>query len=201
MSWKASFYSSIGVQHQKLKMPCQDYAAYNLVNNEIIIGAVADGAGSAKLSHQGAELTVTKTIEYLTSCVDTSQETCVENLTNFDNSQLLTIIVDCLKQKAENENCLLKDLACTLVAFIATPKYLLGIQIGDGFLVIREQQKEEYELVFKPDKGEYANETTFVTSDDALNQMKVKEIKGYYPFICATTNNDRRTRKKQKLLG
>ena len=188
MSWKVSFDSSIGVQHQKLQMPCQDYSAYDLVNNEVIIGAVADGAGSAKLSHQGAELAVTKAIEYLNSYLDNSQETYPENPIKFEPNQLLTTIVDCLNEKAESENCLLKDLACTLIAFIATPKWIIGIQIGDGFLVIREQQKEEYELVFKPDKGEYANETTFVTSDKAITQMKVKEIMGYYPFICAATD-------------
>ena len=38
MSWKASSYSSIGVQHQKLQTPCQDYADYYFVKNEIIIG-------------------------------------------------------------------------------------------------------------------------------------------------------------------
>ena len=188
MSWKASSYSSIGVQHQQQEMPCQDYGGYCLVENDIIIGAVADGAGSAKLSNQGAELVVKKTLEYLTSFLDNSQEIDLQNPITFDHKQLLTTVINSLKKKAKNHNCLLKDFACTLIAFIATPQWIIAIQIGDGFLVIREQEKEDYELVFKPDKGEYANETTFVTSDEAISQMQVEVVKGYYPFICAATD-------------
>ncbi|MEL4897184.1 PP2C family serine/threonine-protein phosphatase [Crocosphaera sp. Alani8] len=198
MSWKASSYSSIGVQHQKLQTPCQDYADYYFVKNEIIIGAVADGAGSAKMSHEGAKLAVTKAIEYLTGYVDNYQENYPEHPINFEQDQLLTTIVDDLKHKAELEDYLLKDLACTLIAFIATPKWVTAMQIGDGFLVIREKEKEDYQLVFEPNKGEYVNETTFVTSDNAMNQMQVEVIKGYYPFICAASDGLEKVAIRQK---
>ena len=198
MIWKASSYSSIGVQHQKLQTPCQDYAAYSLVNNNIIIGGVADGAGSAKMSHQGAKLVVEKAIEYLKSLLDDCQENYPKTPIKVEENQLLKTIIDCLKQKAKNDNCLLKDFACTLIAFIATPKWIIAVQVGDSFLVIREAEKEEYLLVFKPDKGEYINETTFVTSNDAMNQMQVKVVEGYYPFICAASDGLEKVAIRQK---
>ena len=50
------------------------------------------------------------------------------------------------------------------------------------------QEQEEPQLLFPPDKGEYINETTFVTSTDALNGMRVSVRSGKQEFICAATD-------------
>lgn len=47
MAWKAVARSTVGTSHLKQQMPCQDYGDYKVLN-KVIIGAVADGAGSAK---------------------------------------------------------------------------------------------------------------------------------------------------------
>ena len=47
MQWRAIARSTVGTSHIKQQMPCQDYGGYKVLNN-VIIGAVADGAGSAK---------------------------------------------------------------------------------------------------------------------------------------------------------
>ena len=49
-----------GRSHEKVNMPCQD-KTYALFENDVQTIALADGAGSAKLSHFGAE-TVTRCI-------------------------------------------------------------------------------------------------------------------------------------------
>ncbi|WP_339461668.1 protein phosphatase 2C domain-containing protein, partial [Nodularia spumigena] len=72
--------------------------------------------------------------------------------------------------------------------FIATPHWLGAMQIGDGFIVVRPQDSEDYQLLFQPDKGEFANETTFITSKDALAEMQVKVISEPQKFICASTD-------------
>ena len=63
MGWRAIARSSIGTSHKKQQMPCQDYGDYCISNN-VIVGAVADGAGSAKFADIGAKLSV-KTGLYL----------------------------------------------------------------------------------------------------------------------------------------
>ena len=63
MSWKAIARYEVGTSHQKQQLHCQDFAGYCILD-DVIIGAVADGAGSAKYSDIGAELTVEAVLEY-----------------------------------------------------------------------------------------------------------------------------------------
>jgi hypothetical protein len=61
------------------------------------------------------------------------------------------------------------------------------MQIGDGFIVAG-LEGEEHKLLFQPDKGEFVNQTTFVTSPNALDEMQVDVIVGKQKFICASTD-------------
>ena len=79
------------------------------------------------------------------------------------------------------------DLACTLLVVVATPHWVIAMQIGDGFITLRCQEKD-LQLLFSPDKGEYLNETTFVTSATALTAMQVCVRSGKPDFICAATD-------------
>ncbi len=106
-------------------------------------------------------------------------------------SQLFTNIVNqvvtALEAQAANGDYSIDDLACTLLIFVATPNKVAGMQIGDGFITVRYQQQEP-QLLFPPDKGEYINETTFVTSTNALEAMRVVVQTGHPEFICASTD-------------
>lgn len=61
------------------------------------------------------------------------------------------------------------------------------MQVGDGLLVVRSSQGK-YELLFKPDKGEFANETTSVTSAKSLLEMQTCMRNISYQFVCAATD-------------
>ena len=225
MNWKAIVRSAIGTSHQKQDMPCQDYGGYKIIN-QAIIGAVADGAGSAKYSDIGAKLAVNTVLSTITerdistvtelSGLDSVSQT--ENSTklietwnllgktehnssasiavipsphNKKVSQLFTKIVNqvvnVLSEQAENNGYSIDDLACTLLIVIATPDGIAAMQIGDGFITVRYPEKEP-QLLFPPDKGEYINETTFVTSANALEAMRVVVQPGHPEFICASTD-------------
>lgn len=92
-----------------------------------------------------------------------------------------------MQTKALRDSYSVNDLACTLLVFIATPNWISAMQIGDGFIVVHPEE-EEYQLLFPPDKGEFINETTFVTSVNALNDMQVCVKPGKQRFICASTD-------------
>jgi hypothetical protein len=64
VTWKAIECHAIGVSHQKQGMPCQDYGKYQILG-DVIVGAVADGAGSAKHSDLGATLVVESVVNHL----------------------------------------------------------------------------------------------------------------------------------------
>ncbi|WP_427160530.1 PP2C family serine/threonine-protein phosphatase [Aliinostoc sp. HNIBRCY26] len=197
MGWKAITRSATGTSHQSQKMPCQDYGCSRIFN-DVIVGAVADGAGSAKYADVGSKLTVETVIKCFSDINEypENQEEIEQNfsqpLCQAEAEKLFTKIVNGviqeLNEQASKEDYLINDLACTLLVFVATPHWLAAMQIGDGFMVVRPEKSEEYKLLFHPDKGEFANETTFITSKNALQEMKVCVMAEEQAFICASTD-------------
>ncbi|ABA24845.1 conserved hypothetical protein (plasmid) [Trichormus variabilis ATCC 29413] len=196
MGWKAIARSAMGTSHQIQKISCQDYGCYHIFN-DVIVGVVSDGAGSAKYSDIGSKLAVKTVIK------------CFSEINKFPNKQeelekkfsqplstpeveqffikVVAQVLQELENHANNENYSINDLACTLLVFIATPYWLAAMQIGDGFIVVRLQDSD-YQLLFEPDKGEFANETTFLTSKDVIKEMQIKVISGEQSFISASTD-------------
>ncbi len=91
------------------------------------------------------------------------------------------------QEKAEKEQLDINDLATTLLVVLVTSKRLAAMQIGDGFIVFKPLGGN-YQLLFQPDKGEYINETTFVTSSNALEDMQIKVLTEPVAFICVATD-------------
>jgi len=195
MTWKAIAESAIGTSHQRQQIVCQDAGDYVVVGN-ILIGAVADGAGSAKYSDIGSKLAVKSVISYLTAWVKWRRKQFKFRSLKFPISEqeaerifiktLSKVLAD-LNEEAK-KGCALKDLACTLLVVLATPQWIAAMQIGDGFIVIRPEESENYQLLFQPDKGEYTNETTFVTSNNVYNKMRFRIISGNQKFISVSTD-------------
>ncbi|MGB6297717.1 MAG: protein phosphatase 2C domain-containing protein [Rivularia sp. (in: cyanobacteria)] len=198
MPWKATGKSVIGTLHQKYNLPCQDYNNYRIFNeNEIIVGAVADGAGSAQYAEHGAKIAVETVISEITQIVEKlpSGAKLLLDLLESDQNKidlfcctLVQEVQEILAKKAQQLNCSLEELACTLIAFIASPQWIVALQIGDGFLVTRADGETDYRLVFEPDKGEFANQTTFVTSNLAQQTIQIKVLNQKTVFICAATD-------------
>ena len=189
MVWKAVARSRVGRIHQSQKLPCQDHCGYH-ISNDVIVGVVADGAGSAKYSDEGSKLAVKTVLDYFkTINLERGKLSCSRS--EEETRELLTKIVEKvirqLQQTAEEKHCHINDFACTLLVLIATPDWLGAMQVGDGFIVVRSQSSEDYQLLFTPDKGEFVNETTFITSTHALEEMQVK-VMSSPRFIAAATD-------------
>ena len=182
--WKAIACSCIGVLHQQNQLPNQDYADYVIVDETTLIGAVSDGSGSAKYSEEGAQVAVKTSIDYLKN---NATDLTSEEEINTQLIQLVTEVRADLEKKAQELDCRFEDLACTLMVFTATPQRLAAMQIGDGFMVIRPQDND-FELLFTPDKGEYANETYFITAQNAEQNVRMKILEEEVSFICVATD-------------
>jgi len=200
MTWTAINYSAIGTRHQEKGLPCQDYSNYRCYD-DVIIGAVSDGAGSAKHSDVGAKLAVETTLSFLSGTEEFKNYLGIarwlEKRQKVDKPpkdkvirKLATDICDkvlmAMSQQVEKMDCQQEDLDCTLLVFVGTPYWFAAIQIGDGFLVVRSEEGTP-ELIFQPDKGEFANETTFITSSDVLSQLQAKTLPPQ-KFICAASD-------------
>lgn len=165
--WKAVNYEVCGRSHKKTSLPCQDKTIFSSSNNVDII-ALADGAGSAKLSHYGAETVIKAASEFVSNNFDTL-------ISNEDGKQvkieILNYLLDSLKSKSVELLCDLKELASTfLMVAVKEDKFLIS-HIGDG--VIGYLKSGELKIASKPENGEFANTTTFVTSKDAISTMKL----------------------------
>ncbi|MBF2055955.1 MAG: protein phosphatase 2C domain-containing protein [Cyanobacterium sp. T60_A2020_053] len=190
--WKAIAHCAIGSAHHHTQQPCQDYSNFALLTSDVIVGAVADGAGSALHSAEGAGVAVETALSYF-------RKLCQQKGLNGNSHppklpqakdhfiNLLNEILINIDKKAEDLNCSDQDLACTLMVFVATPQWLLAMQIGDGFMVYKTSDGD-LNLIFDADKGEYINETTFVTSSNAVAEMQVKILETKPYFLCASTD-------------
>lgn len=195
MAWRAIVHSAIGTRHQQKQLPCQDYGGY-VIQANTLIGAVSDGAGSAKFSDIGAQLAVKTALDTLEQREDHWSDIAFETI-NADAqtlfAEMVEAVVTVLRAEAETGDYSLRELGCTLLSFIATPHWLACMQIGDGFIVTQAEQHQaeqmdSFELLFEPSKGEYINETVFVTSDHAVEQMQVAVRADHHPFVCAATD-------------
>lgn len=159
-----------GRGHIESNTPCQDKTFSEHGNNVYAI-SLADGAGSASLSHFGAE-SATKFI-------------CLDMIQNFDvyyNNQngvevkqiLIEKLLENIKNKSAELQCDITELASTLLfVAIKNNKFILG-HIGDG--VIGYLKNDELKVASHPENGEFTNTTFFTTSHNAIATMKL--IKG-----------------------
>ena len=157
--WRFFQCAVAGRGHERRGIPCQD-KTYRFQYNGVNTVALADGAGSAKLSHLGASRI--------------SEFTCKEMAEHFDcyyanengeavKKYLISLFLDELGNLAEIKDCSIDDLASTIL-FVAekNEKFIIG-HIGDG--VIGYTKNNELKIASYPHNGEFTNTTMFVTSD------------------------------------
>jgi serine/threonine protein phosphatase PrpC len=197
MGWRSLSRSAIGTRHQRHNLPCQDAGGHRSFG-DVVIGAIADGAGSAPHSDIGATLAVKSTLDYLSKVETWLQPTQNPGWPTLKQppsqgqlkrmfERTLTKVRHNLQQQATQNGYELETLASTLLGFVATPHWIAAMQIGDGFIVV-STHAQAHQLMFMPDKGEFVNQTTFVTSSSAHQDLQVKVISDTPQFICAATD-------------
>ena len=191
--WLTVSTSVIGTSHTESGIPCQDASTVRVHGNSVI-GVSADGAGSAAHSDKGATLAVQKTLELcqVFVCELDKQDSAPsqKQVEEFSKYLIHQLRID-LQKCAEELNQPFKALACTLNLFIASTKWLIVVQVGDGFTVVypADKQEEGFYLVFKPNRGEFCNEVAaFLTSSNVFQEIQATVLHGYFPFICQATD-------------
>lgn len=190
MNWKAIKHSAIGTSHAKFGKDCQD-AAYFEIHPYGLIAAVSDGAGSATHSDLGSRIATQVACGHLKKwlCFKTPKldVPSVEMARDLFEAVLEEIEIE-LTVKADSLGVPVRELSCTLIACVATSRWICAMQVGDGLFVYRSEKEIEYSLMFKPVKGEYINETDFVTSKNAIDSLQVQSFEWDPGFICMATD-------------
>ena len=158
-SWLSVGAAVRGFGHEREGLPCQDQV---LADGAIPAGiALADGAGSASHSEQGARCAV---------------ETALEALRRADGAADIGLeVIDAIQARlthlAEEASEHPRAFASTLLAVVVGPGRFVAVHLGDGVVGISE--KGELRVLSPPDRGEFANETYFVTGGQARERIRV----------------------------
>lgn len=174
-------YSSCEVQgrgHISKDIPCQDKTKTSFCNGTYVI-ALADGAGSAKLSHHGAACVVDSITDMFTCQFESL---FYEEDGRQVKKSIIEKVLNDINALSEQLSCIPKDLAATMLVVAVNDDRFIIAHIGDG--VIGYLDGVDLKVASAPSNGEHANETYFVTSKDAINTMKlfkgdVKNIAGF----------------------
>ncbi|UYB50064.1 protein phosphatase 2C domain-containing protein (plasmid) [Lysinibacillus capsici] len=168
--WKMVGTSVQGRSHIKNNIPVQDQIFYKKGTVNII--ALADGAGSSKLSHFGAQTVVESICDLLYEQFDYFYE-----LHNVEMAQQLVLskLLENLHQLANLHNEELKEFASTLLCVAIKDEKILIFHLGDG--EIGAIKHNEIVSLSSGMNSEFANATYFVTSSNAVNKLKLFKSK------------------------
>ncbi|MDP5015799.1 protein phosphatase 2C domain-containing protein [Anabaena sp. UHCC 0187] len=171
--WRIVAASVCGTSHSKNQQLCQDAHHWQLLANNVLIIAAADGAGSAKLGKVGSMIAVETAIEHLSLQEITNDALANDDFLRHLLTDTMLVARQAIETEADAGNNQLHDLATTLILMIATPQIAAVAQVGDGLAVAKNSMGNLIALTI-PSSGEYINETTFLTSPSALETAQVK---------------------------
>jgi Protein phosphatase 2C len=171
-NWKVAAASVRGRGHVKRDLPCQDAHHWVILPGEILVGAVADGAGSVSRSDVGSGLAVKTAVEAISERADqlTTLKYEREWLGFFQDICHLTLNV--IEAEAEFLKVDRRELSTTLLLVVATPDFVVTAQVGDGAVVIGDDRAEVTGLT-NPNVEEYLDFTTFITSPKAIDAIQI----------------------------
>jgi len=142
---------------------CQDANLHRLLDDGTLLIAVADGAGSASRSKEGAECAVQTAVDYLAERLPGTDPGHVEALL----LETLTVARTALEALAGN-GLTAGDFATTLLLTVATNSHVSIIHVGDGAIVAQHPDETTLDVLTAKGDSEYVNQTTFLTSSDYL---------------------------------
>ncbi len=178
--WRYAVARATGLSHLKSGAPCQDRCA-QAINADGLIVAVSDGAGSAALSEVGAEIAVTKSVEFLKPHFDDPGANWLTLVGDAARIAKVAIHAEAIQACRSP-----RDYACTLLIVVLGPNGGAALQIGDGVIAYRDA--EAWGHVFWPQKGEYANTTRFLIEENAEDHFETVALKERFLELAVMTD-------------
>lgn len=189
-TWRIVGASTIGSSHHATGSPCQDSnwstSCRTTAGRQVLLAFAADGAGTASQGGAGAVAAMEATAEFLTARLEVIPEAGAEALLVECAGQVSTRI----RALAAAAGLLPRDFACTWLGVVATDTSATVVQIGDGGVVI--DAGVGLEMPVTPMSGEYANQTYFITDDDALGRVRTVTVPGRAERVAVFTDGIQR---------
>ncbi|MCD9028139.1 protein phosphatase 2C domain-containing protein [Luteimonas sp. BDR2-5] len=175
MAWHVVAASATGRAHLDRGQPCQDAFAAEVVDG-VLVAVVCDGAGSAAHADVGARTVASATVQALAARLRWGKDLLRADAAAAGAAfgDALASVRGGLEAQAAAAHHDLRDYACTVVGVAAGAAGGWLFHIGDGVAVVESAQAPA--LVSRPDNGEYANETYFLSGPQWRERLRLTRI-------------------------
>ena len=158
--WRYVAASVAGSAHLRSATPCQDHAVV-VADCDTVAAIVCDGAGSAARAEEGARVACRSFLEFVHN---SPPPVGGESDPALWAAETLEALREEIVRAATSSDDPVEAFACTLLAAVAGQSGTLFLQVGDGAIVYRAESAGPWRLATRPHRGEFANETTFITA-------------------------------------
>jgi hypothetical protein len=168
--WRFAAARATGTSHLGSGIPCQDRLHCLVYNESTFIAAVADGAGSAAMADQGAQIVTDTVVQSVCRSISSGRTDFCGLLLEAAGDAREAVVGVATKQGVS-----VREFASTLLTVVIGPEGGAALQIGDGVIVISDGG-DSWSWVFWPQRGEYANTTRFLTDEGASTFIQVETL-------------------------
>ncbi len=172
--WRVFAASATGPRNVDEGSPGQD-ASHCRVNGDVLVAVVCDGAGSVREGRAGAHFMAHSLTERLSDTLD--EDISLLDVQVSGSAPLEAAVREAIEtvrgrlaDLAASHDLALDDYACTLVGCAAAPAGGCLFHIGDGFAIVQSAAGES--VLSRPENGEYADETYFVTDEHWSDHLR-----------------------------
>lgn len=169
--WRVCGTAERGTAHVAEGTPCQDAVGWRVLAGDVLVAVLADGAGGAARSDEGSRRACEALPRFLAPNDEALRRGDPDELTGLMREVFRATREDVMLLAADGEAAP-AEFACTLIGVVAAPGFTLWGQIGDGGAVVRAPGGELITLA-EANRGEYLNETTFLTSEGFAEALSV----------------------------
>lgn len=177
--WRYAHASATGAAHAAQNTICQDRFACRVIETatgEVLIAAVADGAGSTTSGQVGAEIACEFFVEQASKFLK-SANSSVESLTEEFGKRWIVYLQEKIAAVALAEEKPWREFASTFVGAVVGRSGAAFYQIGDGAIVYSVSgAAESYCFGIEPAESEYVNMTDFITDAAASQRLRFASV-------------------------
>ena len=165
-NWHLACSAVKGYSHVENGTPCQD-KVITLATKKGGFIALADGAGSAHMSHYGAEGVRNR----LAKLYANEERLFFDTPKKIVKARVAAVICETLKELSDEYECTVEDLSSTLLLFAVRHKRYVAFHIGDGVIGLMDGLR--IRVLSKPYNGKYASTTRFTTDNDLEDALRM----------------------------
>ena len=182
--WLHAGASVVGQGHLTSDAPCQDKFQIKVSEDgEWLAVVVCDGAGSAEFAGIGATIASQYFCQELVKLAQ-------ELVARLPGEWINDFVIDCVLRvrdriRAHANSDEIRKYHCTLVAALVGPQGGFSVHVGDGAIVggtfappgsVPFVELGANVLISRPENGEYANETFFITEGAWVKHLRIRPL-------------------------